>query len=242
MYSLSLEKLIEMAITDGVLSVKEREVLFRKASEEGIKHDEFEIMIEGRLFEKNQELLKSINATSSIQQNLIVDNNEKEQKVRKCPACNDILQQFLTNCLSCDYELNCGEIDSVAKKLLNELSNLAELKKNIGNSALLGAFSDNSLSGETNIDEKCELINKCIIPNTKFEILSFLSIAIPLVNKVEQKSRWGIDLKQINPDEKLSIAWKKKCEQVLIQAQFSMQSDKKTLDKIMSFSKQLGIN
>ena len=240
MYSLKLEKLIDMAVTDGILSDKEREVLYRKAQEEGVELDEFEIVVEGRLFEKKQELLSSNNA-SSIQPNLMVENNKKEQKVRRCPACNDILQQFLTNCLSCDYELNSGEIDSVAKNLLLELSKLAELKKNIGNSALLGAFSDNNSSGESNINEKCELINKCIIPNTKFEILSFLSIAIPLVNKVEQKSRWELGLKQINPDEKLSIAWKKKCEQVLIQAQFAMQSDKKTLDKIMAFSKELGI-
>jgi hypothetical protein len=240
MYSIKLENLIELAIIDGILSDKERDVLYRRAKEEGIDLDEFEIVVEGRLFEKKQELL-SFNNEVPIQPNPIPEYDKKEQKIRRCPACNDILQLFTTNCSSCDYELDSGDVDSVAKNLLIQLSKIDKLKKNVGNSALLSAFSDSNSSGDLNINEKCELINKCIIPNTKFEILSFLSIAIPLVNKVEQKSRWELGLKQINPDEKLSIAWKKKCEQVLIQAQFSMQSDKKTLDKLMAFSKELGI-
>lgn len=36
-----LEKLIELTLADGQLSEKERTVLFRKAKELGVDHDEF---------------------------------------------------------------------------------------------------------------------------------------------------------------------------------------------------------
>jgi len=52
MYSEKLEKLIEMSLLDGVLTEKEKSVLFKKAEAEGIDLDEFEIYLDARLYEK----------------------------------------------------------------------------------------------------------------------------------------------------------------------------------------------
>ena len=49
MYSEELERLIDMACEDGVLTPKERAVLFKRAENEGIDLDEFEMVLDTRL-------------------------------------------------------------------------------------------------------------------------------------------------------------------------------------------------
>lgn len=54
MYNAQLEKLIEMALMDGELTEKEKQILFKKAESFGLDLDEFEMVLEARLFEKKQ--------------------------------------------------------------------------------------------------------------------------------------------------------------------------------------------
>jgi membrane-bound ClpP family serine protease len=55
MYSEKLEKLIEHALADGVLMEKEKQVLLKNAEAEGVDPDEFEMVLEARLYEKTQQ-------------------------------------------------------------------------------------------------------------------------------------------------------------------------------------------
>ncbi len=54
MYNEQLEKLIEMALMDGELTEKEKQVLFNKAEAMGVDLDEFEMVLEAKLFEKKK--------------------------------------------------------------------------------------------------------------------------------------------------------------------------------------------
>jgi hypothetical protein len=54
MYSEKLEKLINIALADGVLTEKEKQILFKNAEAEGIDLDEFEMVLDARLYEKQQ--------------------------------------------------------------------------------------------------------------------------------------------------------------------------------------------
>ncbi len=51
MYDERIEALIKVAIADGKLTDKEKEILFRKAKSMGLDLDEFEMVLEGRLVE-----------------------------------------------------------------------------------------------------------------------------------------------------------------------------------------------
>lgn len=44
-----LEKLIDLALADGQLTEKEKQILTRKAKEFGVDEDEFEMVLEGKL-------------------------------------------------------------------------------------------------------------------------------------------------------------------------------------------------
>ena len=59
MYNEQIEKLIEMALMDGELTEKEKQVLFKKAEAMGIDLDEFEMVLDAKLFEKKQAMQAS---------------------------------------------------------------------------------------------------------------------------------------------------------------------------------------
>jgi len=64
MYSPELENLINIALTDGTITDKERQILFRKAESLGIDLDEFEMVLESRIYEKEQSLKNAEPAAS----------------------------------------------------------------------------------------------------------------------------------------------------------------------------------
>ena len=99
MYDEQLEKLIEMAIVDGELSAKEKLTLFKKAESLGIDLDEFELILDGRLFER-QQAIKNSNTSSTTSAEPAAPaasaapttpKSEKFGDIRKCPACGGII-------------------------------------------------------------------------------------------------------------------------------------------------------
>ena len=65
MYNEQLEKLIEMALMDGELTEKEKQVLFKKAEAMGVDLDEFEMVLEAKLFEKQQSMQQTTQTTAA---------------------------------------------------------------------------------------------------------------------------------------------------------------------------------
>lgn len=56
MYNEKLEALITAALADGVLTDKEKNLLFKKAEAMGIDLDEFELVLNGRLAKRKKEM------------------------------------------------------------------------------------------------------------------------------------------------------------------------------------------
>jgi len=84
-----------------------------------------------------------------------------------------------------------------------------------------------------------EIIKNFPIPTTKDDILEFLSLAVPNAKKT------GNFFTKQNPEveahNKFVPVWKSKCEQIIMKAKFSMKEDKKALEEIMSYAKEIGI-
>lgn len=73
-YDKQLDKLIEMALIDGELTEKEKKVLFKKAESFGIDLDEFEMVLDAKLFEKKGNLTS--NPSLSIQNDVVQNKPE----------------------------------------------------------------------------------------------------------------------------------------------------------------------
>lgn len=104
MYNEQLEQLIDAALVDGVLTEKEKQVLFKKAQTFGIDLDEFEMVLDAKLvkMQKAQQAAPKSN---------------KLGDVKKCPACGAIVQSFNGVCVECGYEFSGVEANSSSKLL-----------------------------------------------------------------------------------------------------------------------------
>ena len=114
MYNEKIENLINFALADGELTEKEKQILFKKAEEAGIDLDEFEMVLDAKLHEK-QATVKS--AAPSV----AAPKSEKFGDVRKCPSCGAILQSFQTKCDDCGHEFRNIEAVQSSQKLFDLL-------------------------------------------------------------------------------------------------------------------------
>lgn len=118
MYSEKIEALIQAALADGELSEKEKQILFKRAQDEGVDLDEFEMVLNAKLYELSHAKKEQ---TSAPKSNRFGD-------IRKCPACGAILQSFQHKCDECGYEFrNMDAVQSASK--LFDLLQAAELRK-----------------------------------------------------------------------------------------------------------------
>jgi len=100
-----LIKFIELCLMDGVISDKEREVIFRKSKELGVPEDECEIILEGmiqqkggvsetREEEKKQTKFKTTNKNEIIEfQNSSISKKEVDERLK------DIMKDIHDSCV-----------------------------------------------------------------------------------------------------------------------------------------------
>lgn len=223
-YGNYMEHLIDMALADGELTEKEKQVLFKKAEANGIDLDEFEMVLDARLYERQ----KATQAVQSTTQGA-APKSEKYGDVRKCPSCGAIVESFTTRCPDCGHEFsNIGTVSS-----FNLLSSKLEALENQKKGTLWGAIKDESID-----KQKVSLINGFPVPTTKEDILEFVSMAAPLAKPATKLMFFsGLDVQQYS----IAKAWKSKCEQVIMKARFSMKEDKSTLAEIEKYAQELKI-
>jgi hypothetical protein len=241
MYSEKIENLIKIALADGEITEKEKQILFKKAEEEGIDLDEFEMVLDGKLFEKKQSLINIETPVPSAPK------SDKYGDVKKCPACGAMVGSFQTECTDCGHEFSNIEANASIDKLFKMLNDAEDLRKDDSDTSnplkALGSFYAKSFSGMTGPGKvekkKMEIISNFPIPTTKNDILEFLSLAMPKAKQI------GNFLTKNSPDNKthneFAQVWKTKCEQIIMKAKFSMKEDKKALEEIMHYANELGI-
>lgn len=141
LYSEKMELLIKAALADGELTDKERQVLMRKAAEEGIDPDEFEMVLNARLFE----IQKARQESSSVP--------EKKVKVRTCPNCGATIGDNYLTCPECGFAfINESSASESVHHYLSEFEK--ELKSTRGSLFVVG-------------NKRVDKIMSLKVPNTK---------------------------------------------------------------------------
>ena len=116
-----IEKLIELALADGQITEKERNVIFKKAIALGIDEDEIEMIVEAKIHKFH----------SSKKEN----SSEKIENIKKCPSCGNVISGLSKTCL-CGYVINSGEIknskslEEAIETLENLIVEIRSLKEN----------------------------------------------------------------------------------------------------------------
>ncbi len=239
-----LEKLIELVVADGQITEKERSVVVIKAIELGVDTDEAEIYMDGRLHQVNQINKQVVFPAPPLEKKSTKEGNEK-----KCPACGATVESFTINCKECGHEFrNTSAVSSIIV--------LSSLLDAILNEGTKDKYEDGIIETDTKWERigkqqradrvardrdgkrahrQAQTIVNFPIPNNKEDILEFLAVALP---KGRPRGFWNNTL---HFEDILQPAWKTKCEEIIIKARFSMKDDKKILDQIEFYAKELKI-
>ena len=118
MYSEQLEAIIDAALADGTLTDKEREVLRKRAAQEGVDADELDVVVEGRLakMKKEKDWLRPTPPNVSAKVGVVL----------RCPCCNELYTPGTVKCEACGYEFINKEAVSSATKFAEGLAKATE--------------------------------------------------------------------------------------------------------------------
>lgn len=161
MYNEKIESLIKAALADGVLTEKEKQILFKRAQAEGIDLDEFEMVLDARLVE-----LQKVQKSSAPK-------SDKFGDVRKCPACGAIISSGIAVCKECGYAFTEANSTASREKLFNMLLQIDKEANGGFVNDFLHSLSGNKTRKSTQL--KVTTITNFAIPNTKADLLDFLS-------------------------------------------------------------------
>lgn len=185
MYSEKLESLIEAILADGEIEDTEMAVLKKAAQKEGEDPDEVEIVARGRLAK-----LKKAQAPSTPPPSMA---NAKQGNVMKCPNCGSPIIAGKASCPECGYFFTNVKANSSAEKLAAKLQELVE-EENKDSSDSVGllsgmnkfygsAFSQLTKQASGKKDPKVILIETFPVPNTREDLLEFLTSIQPKSKK-----------------------------------------------------------
>ena len=244
MYPPELEKLIEYAIIDGEITAKEREILIRKAKELEINQEEFEMVLDAKLFENRQKPNTSEHSYSSTQSTIDAETSSDKQSVAiKCPTCQSPMAGFVTSCAYCGSDFSEKKSSDTIQKLFDSLIEAEDDRREDSSnpfSALGRFYADafSSITGPSKVDsKKIEIISSFPVPTSKEDILEFLTLAIPRAKKI------GNFFTRNNPENKshnlLAPVWKNKCEQIILKAKIAMRDDSESLRSVENLAKEL---
>lgn len=250
MYNEQIENLINLALADGELTEKEKQILFKKAETAGIDLDEFEMVLDAKLFEKQQTIIVAAPTVAAPKSDKLGD-------VKKCPACGAIAQSFATKCSDCGTEFRNIEASQNITKFFEKLDEIESYRKDNsdGNRKQDSGTSVGTLikwwffwwiliplklitfivnkskpaKWSTTDSRKEELIMNFPVPNSREEIIEFITLSVSKIQAISVFKLFDEEGKYI---AKWNSIWKKKAEQIYTKAKFSMNDDKSTLQSI----------
>lgn len=210
MYNEKLEALISAALADGVLTEKEKQILFKKAEAMGIDLDEFEMVLDARLVElkkkearEDQQYRLEMEKAKSAQQS--APKSEKFGDVRKCPACGAMVESLMTKCPECGHEFVNIEANSTTKKLMQKIDEIqaeSSTMMNAINSDNKEVAQQQRNAIESQISARIsQAIQNFPVPNTKEDLIEFLTLCI----SNRRQYGWNTKVKQVVAKAKIML-------------------------------------
>lgn len=168
MFSKELEEVIEAALADGVLTEKERAVLYKRAQAEGVDQDELDVVIEGRLAKrkKEEDWLRPAPPKAA--------ESTKMGKVMKCPNCGAPYQPGTATCPECGHVFQAMEALSSAVKFAEGLEKIQR-----------------EFTGDDKREATESYIANFPIPSTKDDLLEFIAAMAGRRTSFDETSLFG---------------------------------------------------
>jgi hypothetical protein len=231
-----IEKLTEMALADGQVTEKEREIILRKAEKIGLDVDEVEMYLEGKIYQLEADKSKL---------------KEKVGNIKTCPACGASVKSFEIKCEDCGHEFNNVKRNNALDLFLKKLSSIDEEVRNEylkNGQQYVNTFWGKKFEKDANLinyeieptifKRKLELISMYEVPNAKEDILSFLAVASAEASK---KISFTIVIGGNIGKNDIKNAWLSKTKNLIFKSRLLFKNDKSTLELIEEYARQLNI-
>lgn len=161
-----IEKLIDLAIADGQITDKERNVIIKKATDLGVDVDEVEMVLDGKLHQMEANKPKQ---------------KEKVGNIKTCPACGASVKAMEAVCVECAHEFSNIKANSTILDLIAKIDKI-ETEKNKTLATLKS--TEKFIEGQNFEERKKELIRNYPVPNTKEDIFEFLTYSTSKLTNV----------------------------------------------------------
>ena len=201
MFSQELENLIQASLEDGILEDYEKAALVKRAQNEGVDLAELEIYINSLLQKRARELENEKKAERKQ-----YEKEKKEAFGRTCPNCGKQVPPLTLKC-ECGYEFTKGKTVSSVQMFFEKINNIQLTEAEIDSCSKVieekvgvdsyKAVRDVNGNVAKKVDEakvrilkekkKREIITTFPVPNTKEDIIEFLSLSAS-----KSKKRGGI--------------------------------------------------
>ena len=234
-----LEKFIDFAVTDGEVTEKEKTILIRKAEELGVDLDEMEMVLNAKLhMAKKEAQPKEVQAE-------VPPPAENKPSLVKCPQCAAAIESFSTKCPYCDAEIRnvkaSNAITEFHRAIMKAEEDTGNTIKISWKETLLSGIDTETAKMKAITRKKISIISSFPVPNSKEDILEFLTLAKSNVNSIPASLGWKLPNHINHHNYQLKNAWIGKCDQLITKARFSMKDDKKTLEEIEAYATELEI-
>lgn len=171
MYSKELEEIIDAALSDGVLTDKNRALVHKRGLAEGVDLDELDLVLNGRLAK-----MKGTKPAYPISQ----PTSQKLGIVVKCPSCGAQVIGGTAICPECGYTFSNIAANSSIEKLQERLDNFNKRQEERSdNRSIASGLAHNigKVYGMDNtIKNKMDIISTFPVPNTRADLLEFLTM------------------------------------------------------------------
>ena len=208
MYDPQLEKLVDMALEDGVITEKEKNILVKRAKLLGIDLDEFEMYLDSRLAS-----LSNIQNTTPSQ--------KKFGDILKCPSCGASVPSLTIICKDCGFEFRNIKANSTVKELVDKLeqATITVVSEEI---TFLNILNTDCW---TKVDYlKSEIVANFPVPNTKEDLLEFAIFVSSNIDSYKGINVTG-NAREHRSKEKWNDVWIKKHKEIICKAKLLCKDD-----------------
>ena len=168
MFSKELEELIRATLEDGTLEDYERAALHKRAQAEGADLTELDIYVNSLIQRRRREL-----ELEREQRMHLFEQQRRQAYGRTCPSCGAPVPPMTAKC-ECGYEFSQAEAVSSVQQLARRIEEI--------NSQPLKSKDPNSEEYKAEVRQREQYMLDAImmfpVPNTKEDIIEFLSLAV----------------------------------------------------------------